>query len=122
MARSGPGNFESDATSDYIGDLVERLVAEVEQALSKPECLAPDEYYGEVLPCIVEIIAALHQLSGTATIPPPEVVAGWRSKFLAARARAFGEVLNETGSRTKAIRNAFERLQELSQIVYEDLD
>jgi hypothetical protein len=121
MGRSGTGNFDSDAASDYVGDLVERLVKEVEQALSKPHSITPDEYYGEVLPCIVEIIAALNQLSGTASIPPPETVASWKSRFLAARASAFGGALNDAEPRTSAIRNAFDRLHEISRIIHEDV-
>jgi hypothetical protein len=121
MGKSGTSNFDSDAASDYVGDLVERLVKEIEQALAKPHSIAPDEYYGEVLPCIVEIIAALHQLSGTASIPPPETVAGWKSRFLAARTSAFGVVLDDTELRTSAIRNAFDRLHEMSRIVHEEM-
>jgi hypothetical protein len=122
MARSGSGNFDSDAASDYIGDLVERLVQEVKQALSNPNSIEPDEYYGDVLPGIVEIIAALHQLSGTATIPPPEVIAEWRSRFLAAREQALRETWNADDPRNKTIRGTFDKLQELSRIVHEDLD
>jgi hypothetical protein len=122
MARSGAGNFDSDAASDYVGDLVERLAQEVEQALSNPSSLEPDEYYGEVLPGIVEIIAALHQLSGTTAIPPPDVVASWRTRFLAVREKAVGGTLDDTDPRTNAIRRVFDRLQELSRKVDEDLD
>ena len=122
MARSGAGNFDSDTASDYVGDLVERLVKEVEQALSNPHSIEPDEYYGEVVPCIVEIIAALHQVSGVAAIPPPEVIAGWRSRFLAAREQALSETWNANDPRNKTIRATFDKLQDLSQIVHEDFD
>jgi hypothetical protein len=122
MSRSGSSNFDSDAASDYVGDLVQRLVKEVEQALARPTSTEPDEYYGNVLPCIVEIIAALHQLSGTAALPPPEVIADWRSKFLAVRNRALGGASAAIDPRRRAIRGAFDKLQELSRIVHEDLN
>jgi hypothetical protein len=118
----GSSNFDSDAASDYVGDLVEHLVKEVEQALARPHSIEPDEYYGNVLPCIVEIIAALHQLSGVAAIPPPNVLAGWRSQFLAVRARALGGASEARDPRREAIRSAFDKLQELSRILHEDLN
>jgi len=120
MARSGNGNFDSDASADYIGDLVERLVKEVEQALENPKSIEPDEYYGMVLPCIVEILAALNQLSGTASIPSPEVIACWKSKFLSVRKRACGGILQADDPRHKAIRSAFEKLQKQAQKVHAD--
>jgi hypothetical protein len=82
MGRGGSGNFDSDTAADFAGDLVADLVAKVASAVADPSSLEPDEYYGEVVPAIIDIVATLHQLTGSASIPRPEVVAEWRAKFM----------------------------------------
>jgi hypothetical protein len=84
MGRGGSGNFDSDTAADFAGDLVKGLVAHVTSAIANPSSLEPDEYYGEVVPAIIDIVATLHQLTGTASIPRPEEVAEWRAKFMEA--------------------------------------
>jgi hypothetical protein len=119
MGRSGSGNFDSDAAGDYVGELVARLVGEVEQAVTKPQSIEPDEYYGEIVPCIIEILAAVQRRCSTAAIPSPETIASWKLQFLAVRARSFGGKLPENDPRSKAISAAFDDLQQLSRQVHE---
>jgi hypothetical protein len=70
---------------DFVACLVQQLVEQVQNAVAKPINIEPDEYYGEVVPCFVDILAVLHELTGTAAIPPPEVVAEWKNRRSASK-------------------------------------
>src|SRR5262249_17174459 len=72
----------SGTAADFTGGLVAALVAQVASAVTDPRSMEPDEYYGEVVPAIVEIVGTRHELPGTASIPRPEVVAEWKARFM----------------------------------------
>jgi hypothetical protein len=120
MARKGVGNFDSDTASDYASDLVERLTIEVERAFATPGSIDPDEYYGEMIPAIVEIISVLHRLSGTAAIPSPDVVNRWKTQFLLARDKTLAHADSAGDKRRSVINNTFDELLRHSHAVHED--
>ena len=83
MGTWGAGNFQNDCAMDFVGRLVDRFVQEVEYAAAEPGRMEPDEYHGDIMPCLLAILSSLHELTGTAAIPRPDVVAGWKAKYMA---------------------------------------
>src|SRR5688500_16506358 len=75
--------FSGSGAMDFMGNLVGDLVAQMEYAVAEPAHLEPDEYYGQVVPCIVALLAELHVLTGTGAIPGPAVVASWKVRYMA---------------------------------------
>jgi len=118
MARGGSGNFESDTAMHFVGSLLGELVAKVQDAVAEPSRLEPDEYYGEVVPCIVDVIATLHELTGCASIPRPEVVEDWRTKFMEvweAHIDGLGASPQHKKARRAVLKKSFEWLERLSR-------
>ncbi|MFE6779577.1 DUF4259 domain-containing protein [Streptomyces sp. NPDC057702] len=85
MGTWGSGNFDSDTAADHLADVIGRLVAEVADAMSgDPVELEADEYWGNAVPCHLELLYALAR-AGYAThhLPEPGVIASWKADFLA---------------------------------------
>src|SRR5262249_32718274 len=121
MGRGGDQNFDCDAAMDFVACLVDQLVEQVQNAVAKPSSIEPDEYYGEVVPCTVDILPALHELSGTAAIPPPEVVADWKKKYMEvweATINAMGSSEEHKRARRATLRKSFDKLGRLSRKVF----
>jgi hypothetical protein len=121
MGRGGDGNFDCDTAMDFVARLVDQLVEQVQNGVAKPSNMEPDEYYGEVVPCIVDILAALHELTGTAAIPRPEVVAEWKKKYMEvweATIDALGGSEKHKRARRAALRMSFDKLGRLSRKVF----
>jgi hypothetical protein len=83
MGRWGASNFSNDCAMDYIGRWVDQFVKEIEYAVAEPGRMEPDEFYGDIMPCLVALISHLHDLTGTSALPQPGVVAGWKAKYMA---------------------------------------
>jgi hypothetical protein len=118
MARGGSGNFDSDTAMDFVGGLLDELIARVQDAVAESSRLEPDEYDGEVVPCIVDIIATLYDLTGSASIPKPDIVAGWRTKFMEvweAHIDGLGVSPQHKKSRRAVLKESFARLERLSR-------
>ncbi|WP_406110641.1 DUF4259 domain-containing protein [Kitasatospora purpeofusca] len=85
MGTWGSGNFESDTALDHLSAVVGRLVEEVAEAMDgDPVGIEPDEYWGEAVPCQLELLHVLAQ-AGHATegLPKAEVIEGWKETFMA---------------------------------------
>jgi hypothetical protein len=87
MGTWGPGNFDSDTALDYRDDFVEAhlhpLVREIEAAMEgDPKYLEPHEWEAVAVMCRVEILCFFAEHFGC-TLPEPEVVARWETKYLA---------------------------------------
>jgi hypothetical protein len=83
MARFGPGNFDEDAAADYAAEFVEvHLVKPITDAVRDPESLERDEWFGVVVPCMVEFLAAIAKVR-PGLLPDPEVIRGWKAAYLA---------------------------------------
>jgi hypothetical protein len=118
MARGGSGNFSSDDAWHFLADHTDRLVAEAQQAIVNPSNLEPDEYYGEVVPCIVNVLAALHEMTRSAPIPRPEAVADWRTKFMEvweANIDGLGGSPQHKKDRRAVLKKSFDRLERLAR-------
>jgi hypothetical protein len=78
----GAGNFDNDCAMDFVGGLVDKFIKEIKAAAADPSSMETDEYYGDIMPCLVAIISNLHELTGTAAIPKPNVVADWKTRYM----------------------------------------
>ncbi|MGW5349453.1 DUF4259 domain-containing protein [Streptomyces sp. NPDC004031] len=85
MGTWGAGNFDSDTAADHLGELAERLVAEVARAMDgDPVELEPDEYWGVAVPCNLELLLLLKRQDWVGvTLPPAATIRGWQGAFLA---------------------------------------
>ncbi len=77
------GNFDNDTAADHLGDLTGRLISEIEEAMSDPESLEPDEYWGNAVPVNLEILSLLAAQGWVGIeLPEPEIVRGWKERFM----------------------------------------
>lgn len=79
------GNFESDTAAEHLSFVIDRLVAEVAEAMAgDPVAIEPDEYWGAAVPCHLELLYVLAQ-AGYASDHPlhPDVVEEWKKHFMA---------------------------------------
>lgn len=85
MGTWGSGNFDSDTAADHLSILTARLVREVEDAMAgDPVELEPDEYWGVVVPCNLEILQVLaNQRWVGVELPKAATVQAWKSTYLA---------------------------------------
>ncbi|MDB1086702.1 DUF4259 domain-containing protein [Streptomyces sp. ACA25] len=85
MGTWGSGNFESDTARDYLSSFVDRLVAEVAEAMDgDPVAIEPDEYEGVAVPCRLELLHVLTRAGHTSDTPlRPELVEQWKKHFMA---------------------------------------
>ena len=114
--------FAGSGAVDFMGNLVGDLVARVGYAVAEPARMEPDEYYGQVVPCIVALLAELHVLTRTGAIPWPALVASWKVRDMAVWeahvARAGGGPAWR--ARRAALKAVFNRLGRLSRGAYPD--
>ncbi|MEU3961186.1 DUF4259 domain-containing protein [Streptomyces buecherae] len=85
MGTWGSGNFENDTSADHLSGVIDRLVAEVADAMAgDPVELEPDEYRGNAVPCDLELLYVLTRAGyGAQRLPRPEVIGGWKDHFIA---------------------------------------
>ncbi|GGN92537.1 hypothetical protein GCM10010112_79830 [Actinoplanes lobatus] len=85
MGTWGAGNFDSDTAADHLSILTERLVSEVEEAMSgDPVELEPDEYWGVAVPCNLEILHVLASRRWVGVVlPEAATVEAWKATYLA---------------------------------------
>jgi hypothetical protein len=117
MGTWGAGIFENDCAMDYAG----QLVAGVEYAAADTSRMETDEYHGDIMPCLVAIIANLHELTGTAAIPRPDVVAGWKAKYMAVWEGYIDKLSPKPGyeeQRRAVLREAFDRLEQQAERIH----
>ncbi|WP_405759406.1 DUF4259 domain-containing protein [Streptomyces sp. NBC_01420] len=117
MGTWGAGNFDSDTAADHLSGLVERLVAEVGEAMGgDPVGIEPDEYDGVAVPCNLELLLLLHERGWVGvSLPAPEVVRGWRDAYLAVWERTIDGMGPADGfkdERRAVLVDTFDRLAE----------
>ncbi|MER0244834.1 DUF4259 domain-containing protein [Streptomyces sp. HSW2009] len=85
MGTWGSGNFDNDTAADHLSLVIGRLVGEVAEAMSGDLVeIEPDEYWGNAVPCHLELLYALASAGYAAEhLPKPEVIEGWKRDFLA---------------------------------------
>lgn len=85
MGTWGSGNFDSDTAADHLSGLTDRLIHEIAEAMSgDPVEIEPDEYWGVAVPCNLELLHLIAKQGFVgAGLPDPEVIDGWKARFLA---------------------------------------
>ncbi|CAM3202447.1 DUF4259 domain-containing protein [Prescottella defluvii] len=81
----GPGNFESDTVADGLGELTDRIIADIAEQFDDPTdtALEPDEWGGEMVPAWLEILVQIVEGGRVgATFPSVTVLTGWRDRYL----------------------------------------
>lgn len=80
----GRGNFDGDTAADHLGEVMQRLIDEVEAAMAgDPVELEPDEYWGAAVPCNLELLTMIARQGHVGTVlPSPEVAAVWKETYL----------------------------------------
>ncbi|GAA3013631.1 hypothetical protein JCM13580A_40270 [Streptomyces drozdowiczii] len=117
MGTWGAGNFDSDTAADHLSGFVERLVAEVGEAMAgDPVGIEPDEYDGVAVPCNLELLLLLHERGWAGvSLPAPEVVRQWRDAYMAVWERTIDGLEPADGfkdERRAVLRGTFDRLAE----------
>ncbi|MFD7511486.1 DUF4259 domain-containing protein [Streptomyces sp. NPDC059853] len=94
MGTWGSGNFESDTARDYLSSFIDGLVAEIAEAMDgDPVAIEADEYEGVAVPCRLELLHVLTRAGHTSDTPlRPEVVEGWKQRYLAVWERTIDEL------------------------------
>lgn len=84
MGTWGPGNFDSDTAADHVSMLASKLVTDIETAMNGDAvALEPDEWDGTTVPCNVELLTLIAKQGWVGvTLPAPDIVAGWGTKFV----------------------------------------
>jgi len=78
----GPGNFDDDTAGEYVWGITERLIKETNDAMRNPRQLEPDEYWGVIVPCNVELLSLLASKRWGASVPKPSVVEQWKETYM----------------------------------------
>ncbi|MCX4963378.1 DUF4259 domain-containing protein [Streptomyces sp. NBC_00654] len=94
MGTWGSGNFESDTARDYVSSFIDRLVAEVAEAMDgDPVEIEADEYWGVAVPCQLELLTVLTRAGHTSdTLLRPELVEKWKKHFIAVWERTIDDL------------------------------
>ncbi|WP_155373809.1 DUF4259 domain-containing protein [Catellatospora vulcania] len=119
MGTWGSGNFEDDTAADHLSMLTDRLISEVAEAMSGDSVeIEPDEYWGVAVPCNLELLALVAQQGYVgAVLPDPEVIAGWKTRFLSVWERAIDGLEPRPGfkeQRRAVLVRTFDQLSELA--------
>src|SRR5215831_17393035 len=82
MGTWGEGNFDNDTASEHIWMLAEGLIKEINEAMSNPKDLEPDELGGVIVPCNVEMLSLLAGKRWGSSVPKPSVVEHWKATYM----------------------------------------
>ena len=81
MGTWGPGVFENDKAADHIYAFTERMIHDIEMAVSHPSQLSPGERWGEVMPCHIEMLLLLHR-EFHGLLPDRDRAESWRETYM----------------------------------------
>ncbi|MEU2022062.1 DUF4259 domain-containing protein [Streptomyces sp. NPDC016469] len=117
MGTWGAGNFDSDTAADQLSGLVDRLVAEVGEAMGgDPAGIEPDEYDGVAVLCNPELLLLLRERGWAGvSLPAPEVIRGRRETYMAVWERTVDGLEPADGfkdERRAVLAGTFDRLAE----------
>ena len=121
MGAWGEGNFENDAALDYLGDLIDELVDEVEELFDSDEAYTHRGGEGMLIP-IIEVMNTLCTHLD-ATPPEPARVQQWARQYLAYFDREGHSGWldpNELRRRRNNIKGAFDQLTSHAKSYYEE--
>jgi hypothetical protein len=120
MGTWGTGNFANDGALDYLGELVGRLAARVEELLGSVRGADLDEGGESELMPSVEIVSVLVERCN-AVPPRASVVRGWRERYLRlydAQIDALDPDTGFKGERRRVIEATFGKLERQASLFY----
>lgn len=83
MGTWGAGNFDNDTAAEHMANIADYLITEIETAMGDPVQLEPDEYWGNAIPCNLELLVVIGKLNAVGfTLPEAKKVASWKETFL----------------------------------------
>ena len=113
MGTWAAGNFDSDGALDYVGSVIDRLVARINETFADEDMARLDEDGEAVIVPSVEIICLLHE-NCKAAQPRPSIVSSWKTRYLAIFDEQIGELDPAEGyaaERRGVIDTTFTRLE-----------
>lgn len=75
------GNYDNDGALDYVGSIIDKLVARIEETLADETLAEVDEDGERILMPSVDMISILCERSRCAT-PKPETIESWQKRYL----------------------------------------
>ena len=135
MGTWGPGNFENDAAAEYLQELCQPMLDQIEAAVKEASLLEPDEYDSEIMMCNIEILACWSEHLGRfsrsliqdalypCVLPPPTTVAEWHRIYL----EVWDGYIDQIGpspdykrDRRSVIVDSFQRLERIAAAQHEE--
>lgn len=113
MGTLGPGNFDNDTAADHMGILCDRLITEIEDAVSDKSSIGPDEYWGVAIPCNIELLVMLNKKYFGATLPDLHTALRWRDVYMSVWQKeivAFRLKAGHLEARSRVLRQTFASL------------
>lgn len=117
MGTWGSGNLDSDTAMEHLSFVIDRLVAEVAEAMAgDSHAIEPDEDWGAAVPCHLELLYVLAQAGYSSDHPlHPDVVKEWKNHFMAVWARTIDDLGPSPGFKEKrraVLNHTFDQLVE----------
>ena len=81
MGTWGPGLFENDCALDHVCEFTRKMIEEIDDAVADPSELECDEYWGDAMPCHVEMLLSLHR-DAHGLLPDKAKAEFWRDTYL----------------------------------------
>ncbi len=116
MGSWGNGIFESDNAKDYVADIIDDFIEEIEDAIATIQDKNTYAEYDEALLVLVSLIEAICQKVGSAP-PERDAVVRWKKRYLEAFDQYGPEQwisLNSIHARRKEIVKCFQSLIDIS--------
>lgn len=113
MGTWAEGNFDNDGALDYVGEVIDSLVARIEDCFAEEGMAALDEDGEAVIVPTVAIISLLHEHCKAAP-PHKEAVATWKKNYMAifdASVENLSPVEGYAAARRKVIEDTFTKLE-----------
>ncbi|WP_335939050.1 DUF4259 domain-containing protein [Streptomyces sp. PTD5-9] len=120
MGTWGSGNFDSDTAADHLSGITGRLLSEIEEAMAgDPEGLEPDDYWGVVVPCDIDLLCLIAERAHVGvTLPEPAVAEAWKTTFMDVWERTIDGLEPTEGhkeERRAELHRTFDRLVDLAR-------
>ena len=77
------GNFDNDTAADHLYDIIDGLIKDIREAMESPVELEADEYWGNAVPCNVELLTLIgKQHYAGFHLPNSEEIVKWKETFM----------------------------------------
>jgi hypothetical protein len=119
MGTWGLGNFENDTAADHLSILTARLIEEIDNAVSNPDEIEPDEYWGVAVPCNIELLCVFQERGYVGCVlPKSETIQQWKATYMSvwdAKIDGFNPEPDYKKKRRDILCDTFDRLIGLAQ-------